>query len=340
MRNHANAHTQSYSDAASSAPVPGSNGEFRRTPILIALVLGLILVVGVLIGAKATFSNAAHQPVAMGAIDSPEAQSPECAELIENLPEELGGKPRAEIADPVPPGAAAWQSSSTQRFTLRCGVHLPLQYSDLSIVNDVDGTSWLKVMDTTPQSTMQTWYVVNRFPVVAVTTDEEGLGGDEFPAAELSDALRTLDNKEADTFETPLVGLAKGEDRRCSDLMAHLPNELSTQPTYTRYDGARSKQLADNSMAAWVADGYEPIVIRCGVGFPSNYQPGAQLQSINDVPWFEDTTLGNGTTASTWFALGRSANIAVSTPQEPAQAALTTLTNVIKERTDEDSSSK
>lgn len=339
MENHAGAHDPSRLTTAYSAPTQGSNGEFRRIPILVALVLSLILVVGVLVGAKAAFNNAANQPVSMGTIDSPDAQSAECAAFVSNLPEELGGKARAEIAQPVPPGAAAWQSSSTERFTLRCGVHLPLQYSDLSVVNDVDGIKWLKVMDTTPQSTMQTWYVVNRFPVVAVTTDEVGLGGDDFPAGQLSDALNALDNKESETFSTPLSNLPKGENARCTELMDNLPSELSNEPMYTRYDGAENQRLTDNSMAAWVADGYEPIVIRCGVAFPENYEPGAQLQSINDVPWFEDTTLGNGTTASTWFALGRGANIAVSTPQDPAQASLTTLTNVIKQHTDEETSS-
>lgn len=315
---------------SSSTAASGSASEFKRTPLVIALVLSVLLVVGVLVGAKVAFDNAAKQPVALGMLNTPEAESPQCAQLLTVLPHSLGGHERAEIADPVPPGAAAWQSSSTERFTLRCGVTLPLQYTDLSVTSTVDGVEWLKVMDTTPQSTMQTWYVVNKTPVVGITTDQETLNGEDFPAAELSQALNTLEDQKATPFETPLANLALADNARCEDLLAHLPDTIGEDVQYSRFTGELPQDLV-----AWVADGYEPIALRCGVEFPQNYEAGAQLQSINDVPWFEDTTLGNGTTASTWFALGRDVDVAVSTPQAPAQAALTKLSEIIKAHTGE-----
>ena len=53
------------------------------------------------------------------------------------------------------------------------------------------------------------------------------------------------------------------------------------------------------------------------------------------MPWFEDTELVSGSTASVWYALGRATDVAVSTPQAAAQEALVQLSDLIAEETPE-----
>ena len=54
------------------------------------------------------------------------------------------------------------------------------------------------------------------------------------------------------------------------------------------------------------------------------------LQQIDDIPWFEDTILASGTTSSTWYALGREIDIAVSLPQA-ASSSLITISGFIED---------
>ena len=86
---------------------------------------------------------------------------------------------------------------------------------------------------------------------------------------------------------------------------------------------------------AWSAPGRDAIVLRCGVAEPENYGPGARLDQVNGIPWFEDVKLANGTTASTWYAMGRDVQVAASLPQAESNEAITNLTNLIAERTAE-----
>lgn len=298
-----------------------------QTVIYLSLGLALLLVVGVLVGAKIFFDRAGNQPVAMSPLPGPATDSPECAQLIENLPDEVLGHDRAEIVEPAPDGVAAWNSSSTEEVTLRCGVELPLQYTAYSRPLEVDGVEWLQIRDATPQSTLQTWYTVDREQVVAVTADEPSLGGADHPLEDLSEAVSALPAADHEPNPTPLSGLAAGDTTVCGDLMANLPATVAEE--YERID------VAEEYTAAWTAPGLEPVVLRCGVAPPENYEAGAVLNQVNDIPWFEDTTLANGTTASTWFALGRATDIAVSIPQATGNAAVVELGEVIAEHTPE-----
>ena len=142
----------------------------NRAPLVLALILALTMVIAVLVGARMFYDKVARQPVAMSAIDSPDASSPECSTLIDRLPSSLLGHRRTDIAEPAPAGAAAWSSNSTESITLRCGVSLPLQYTTLSHTIDAAGSTWLRVVDATPGANLETWYSVNRHPAVAVTT--------------------------------------------------------------------------------------------------------------------------------------------------------------------------
>lgn len=295
--------------------------QFNRTAIYVSLGLAVALVIGVIVGAKYIFATADRAPVAMSDLPSSQAGSQECTDFVAALPEKFMGHPRATLADPAPAGAAAWATLSDQAVTLRCGVDLPYQYNDYSVLSDIDGENWLEVTDMTPGSDLTTWYTTERFPVIAVTTH-----GDEQPEG--------LD----------LEGLARQEQPRntapLSDLAAA---DASATASCTALDDALPADLADGyapygaqvpaDTYVWTAPGREAIVLRCGVAPPPGYKAGEQLQQINDVPWFEDTTLASGTTASTWFALGRATDIAVHVPQDVADEVLVGLSDVIASST-------
>ncbi|AJE33027.1 hypothetical protein B842_05890 [Corynebacterium humireducens NBRC 106098 = DSM 45392] len=286
----------------------------------------MALVLGVVVGAKVVFERAAKQPVPMSDLPAPLADSPECTAFLDVLPDELIGHDRAEILEPAPDGVAAWSSSSTERVTLRCGVDLPLQYTPYAPTETVDGVEWLRITDMTPGSTLQTWYTVDREQVVAVTADGESLGRHKEPVSGLAEAVATLPAADHEPFPAPLSQLASGDTAVCGDLLAAVPDDLAED--YERID------VPEANTVAWVANGREPVVLRCGVAPPENYEPGIQLNQVDDVVWFEDTILATGTTAATWFALGRENDIAVSAPQDVSSEVLVRLGRVIAAETD------
>ena len=298
--------------------------QINRTAIAISLGLALLLVIGAVVGARLYFNQVALQPVAMTDLPAPQADSQACASLIDDLPSDLHGHPRAELAEPAPAGAAAWRSSSTERITLRCGVDIPAQYTDYAITEDIDGARWLRVDDITPQSTLATWYTVDRSPVVAVTADTEQLDGGA-PVDGLD--LAALEQHDQPRNPAPLTELEAADSSKCSGLLDAAPESIAEG--YTRTEPA-----GDNTVA-WHAKGRDPIVVRCGVAPSPNYGPGEQLAQVNGIPWFEDVKLANGTTASTWYALGRDSGIAASLPQAESNEAITNLTDLVAEHTAE-----
>lgn len=300
--------------------------QINRTTIYISLGLAVLLVLGVLVGARVYFQRVALQPVAMTELPAPEADSPECAALVDDLPDTLAGLKRAELAQPAPDGAAAWQASSTERITLRCGVDAPAQYTPYAATEDLGGARWLRVDDLTPGSTLATWYTVDRSPILAVTADLQQLRDGQPPVMSLPTGALTGPAPEQRT--APLSNLAEaGDTGRCDDLLAAAPETIADG--YTRVDAASPDTVA------WSAPGRDAIVLRCGVTEPENYGPGARLDQVNGIPWFEDVKLANGTTASTWYAMGRDVQVAASLPQAESNEAITNLTNLIAEHTGE-----
>lgn len=307
----------------------------NKTPIVIALVLSLLLTAGVLVGARVLLGPAGQQQVAMSTLPAPEAESEECAALIESLPGSAFGHTRAQIMEPVPAGVAAWASSELERVTLRCGVDMPFQYTELAETVEVDGVTWLPVADVTAGSSLQTWYSVDRFPVVAITADDMSTDNADTPVAPFTDAVGALEQRDGEPFPAPLSQLAAGSGN-CSALIDALPPTLEVGSgedaiTYELIDDpAMAAAGYGDDAVAWKSAGLEPIVVRCGVEPSENYEAGAVLQQINDIPWFEDTILATGTTSATWYALGRETDIAVSLPQY-AGGALVQISEAIEE---------
>ncbi len=327
-----NASRPRHTDAASGTRSAGATAsaplQFSRTPAYVALGVAVVLVLGVLIGARVVSDRAGDLPVAVSPLPAPLAESAECSTLVDALPDELIGHERAEIAEPAPAGTAAWASSSTERVTLRCGVDLPLQYTRYSQPTEIDGVNWLLVRDATPESTLATWYTVDRSPVVAVTADEESLGRADTPVGALAGPVGALPREDHEPNPAPLSELAAAPAPEvCGGLLPALPETLAD--TWTRVESDRE------DTAVWVSPGQEPIVLRCGVMPPPNYAPGERLTQINEIPWFEDTALVNGSTASIWYALGRSTDIAVSAPMAAASAAMVELGETIAAETPE-----
>ena len=299
------------------------DAQFNRTTIYVSLGLAVALVLGVLVGARVFFNRVALQPVAMTQLPAPEASSAECTSLIDALPSTLANLKRAELAEPAPEGAAAWQASSTERITLRCGVDAPAQYTPYAQTEDIDGARWLRVNDATPGSTLATWFTVDRSPVLAVTADTQQLRDGTAPVSGIDTAALT--GPAPEQRPAPLADLAAGDSSKCDSLLAAVPKSIAEG--YTRVDAVSEQTVA------WSAAGQDAIVLRCGVADPENYGPGARLDQINGVPWFEDVKLANGTTASTWYAMGRDVQVAASLPQAESNEAITNLTNLIAEHT-------
>lgn len=115
---------------------------------------------------------------------------------------------------------------------------------------------------------------------------------------------------------TPMLGpLALGpvpapeaESDACADLLAALPEKLG--------DYARA-ELVDPipaGTAAWQIAEAEPVVLRCGLDRPNEFDAAAALQVVDGVQWFEVSGEAEGIDASTWFAVDRPVYVALTVP--------------------------
>lgn len=86
---------------------------------------------------------------------------------------------------------------------------------------------------------------------------------------------------------------------------------------------------APSGSATYLADGHEPVVIRCGLEMPEAYEPGANLTQVDDVPWFSDPSLSRGSTMGHWYALGREQIVGLAMPQSAGDEVITSVTSAI-----------
>jgi hypothetical protein len=87
----------------------------------------------------------------------------------------------------------------------------------------------------------------------------------------------------------------------CARLVNYLP---------ARLDGQRSRVVQPRSplVHAW---GSPPIVMRCGVPEPANYDPGSpQTATVDGVIWFQQI----GRTSVTWTAIRHSTDVELIVP--------------------------
>ncbi|APU17158.1 DUF3515 domain-containing protein [Actinoalloteichus fjordicus] len=174
---------------------------------LVAAAIGLPLALAVAVGVLALNAESESSiddatqaadrtgPLALATIPAPDAESPECVDLVAALPEELSSGDstltRRELIDPAPPGAAAWGSADHDPVVLRCGLGAPAELTPTSQLLDLSGVQWLEL--TGEGST--TWAAVDR-PVGVALTMPDGTGsgplqsvsaviGEELPAVEI-----------------------------------------------------------------------------------------------------------------------------------------------------------
>lgn len=88
---------------------------------------------------------------------------------------------------------------------------------------------------------------------------------------------------------------------------------------------------APSGSATYLADGHEPVVIRCGLEMPESYEPGANLTQVDDVPWFSDPSLSRGSTMGRWYALGREQIVGLAMPQSAGEEVITSVTSAISD---------
>lgn len=158
---------------SAGAPEPGPaepHPTSRRSPALIAaaVALPIAMVVGVVVAAVIAGRDPVQEPVALGTVPAPAAESPECTALIAALPEDIGDFGRAELVDPAPAGAAAWQADDAKEVVLRCGVDRPLEFNAASALQMVDEVQWFEVPGVEGLDA-STWFAVDRGVYVALT---------------------------------------------------------------------------------------------------------------------------------------------------------------------------
>ncbi|MGN0094799.1 MAG: DUF3515 domain-containing protein [Corynebacterium sp.] len=303
-------------------------GIVRRRGAVLALLIAVVFVVFVLVGAKILVDRSVYTPVAMGPVDAPDADTSVCTDITDDLPDRLGDYRDVGVADPAPDGTAGYRDSGGTELSLRCGVNAPAQYTLLSSVEDNGGEQWLQVADATPGSELTTWYSVGHSPVVAVTTDGRITASDLSDLGEVIARHGDSDNAPA-PGDVPLADQPAAHSPDCSALEDALPDALGD---YRRLDpdtmDPETADAVDGSLV-WVAEGREPVVLRCGAELPDSYEAGAQLTQIDEVPWFQDTALAEGSTAGVWYALGYADTVAVSLPLDAGNSVLTAVSEAI-----------
>ncbi|MBY4128905.1 DUF3515 domain-containing protein [Rhodococcus fascians] len=179
-------------DTDHTTDTDGTREQRHPAVIATAIALPVALVVGVLVAAIAVSRSPVRDPVALGPVDSPDADSAQCASLLDVLPEDLGDYTRAELADPAPVGVRAWVSSedNAEPVVLRCGLPRPVGFDVAAPLQVINGVQWFEVSGDDDGIDASTWFVVDRGVYVALT-----IPGDSGPtplqdaSSAVSDAL-------------------------------------------------------------------------------------------------------------------------------------------------------
>lgn len=134
-------------------------------------------------------------------------------------------------------------------------------------------------------------------------------------------ALRTPIDREP--LALGAVPAPEAEGEACNTLVSTLPAELG------EYTASELAEPAPPATRAWQhPDGGEPIVLRCGLDRPLEFNRAAPVQMVDQVQWFE--VRDTATAASTWFAVDRGSYIALTVPDSsgptPLQIASETIT--------------
>jgi hypothetical protein len=143
-----------------------------RGVLIAAVIVAVAALVGLLAFATIRHTSPQQRPVAIASVPAPQAGSDACRVLLAALPDRLGDYQRAQAAEPVPAGAAAWQAGPTEEAViLRCGLEPPVDFVAGTPVQVVDDVDWFRIGD----EGRSTWITVDR-PVYIALTLPDGSG--------------------------------------------------------------------------------------------------------------------------------------------------------------------
>ncbi|MBF4553367.1 DUF3515 domain-containing protein [Corynebacterium suicordis] len=309
---------------------PRSGSSYSRVVVVLALVLAVVFTFAVIAGARIFMERQSMVPVAMGQADAPDAQSSACTDYVGNLPDSLGDYRNVGIVDPAPAGAAAFRNLSKAELTVRCGVRMPDQYTVLSETVEAGGARWFEVNDATPGSTLRTWYLVDSSPTVAITADADI----ESQLADLGEASHsfTADGPAPGAYPLSTIPMAQGSrgDAKaaaatCDKFLNALPQDIENYSRTTHED-------APSASATYLSqDAAEPVVVRCGAELPESYAPGERVTQVDDVAWFAEPKLAQGSTVGVWYALSHQQIVAISMPNNAGNAVVNAVTTAISQ---------
>lgn len=152
-----------------------------------ALIAALVVAIGT-IGVILAIAATRHRttPAVIAAVPAPQAQDSACRKLTDALPQRLGDYNRAQVVQPAPVGAAAWQPAGAgEPVVLRCGLERPADFAVGSPIQVVDRVQWFEVS----QDQRSTWYTVDREVYVALTLPQ---GSGPTPIQQLSELIDRL----------------------------------------------------------------------------------------------------------------------------------------------------
>lgn len=142
-----------------------------RALVVVAALLAIGLAVAVAVIGLTSGGEpepAPQPPLALPAVDAPDARSDACARLMARVPDAFATADdtleRRRLAEPAPEAAAAWGLQG--EVTLRCGVPKPVQLTPTSKLLETDSVRWLVLRS----DATVTYYAVDRPVYVALTT--------------------------------------------------------------------------------------------------------------------------------------------------------------------------
>ncbi|MFE6858975.1 DUF3515 domain-containing protein [Nocardia sp. NPDC057668] len=111
---------------------------------------------------------------------------------------------------------------------------------------------------------------------------------------------------------------------QCTALLPELPQTIGD------YTTAELVEPAPQATKAWqLPDGGEPLVLRCGLDRPLEFNRASPLQVVNGVNWFEVRDETSGATSGTWFAVDRGTYIALTMPNTAGPTPLQEVSDAI-----------
>ncbi|WP_406603534.1 DUF3515 domain-containing protein [Nocardia aurantia] len=109
----------------------------------------------------------------------------------------------------------------------------------------------------------------------------------------------------------------------CTTLLPALPATLGD------YHHADLAEPAPPATVAWQSADGDPIVLRCGLDRPQEFDKAAALQVVDNVTWFALRDPAANTSSGTYFAVDRGTYIALTLPDHAGPTPLQEISDTI-----------